>query len=117
MTVKECYEKMGGDYADAMSRLRDDDRIKRFLGKVASDKSFDELSAALSAHDVETAFRAAHTLKGVSSNLSITALYRSASALTEALRGKTEYDAEYDRLFDDVARDHALAVRCINGID
>ena len=34
MTVKECYEVMKGDYDDVMSRLRSDDRVKKFLLKV-----------------------------------------------------------------------------------
>ena len=41
----------------------------------------------MASQDYEQAFRAAHTIKGVAQNLSFTALYQSASALSEALRG------------------------------
>ena len=117
MTVQEAYIKMGGDYDDAMSRLRADDRIKRFLLRVADDQSFNNLCENLAAHNMEEAFRAAHTLKGVSSNLSLTRLCKSATAITEVLRGKTEYSADLEPLLETVKQDHALTVECIRSID
>ena len=116
MTIQECYEKMGGDYADVVSRLRTDERIQRFLLKVADDKSFAELESSLKAHDIPTAFRAAHTLKGVCLNLSITRLYKSASAMTEELRGKTEYSPAYEQMLEKVREDYELTVSCIKAI-
>ena len=65
MTVRECYEKMGANYDDVLSRLRTDDRITRFLGKVADDESFTLLCNSLKERNMEEAFRAAHTLKGI----------------------------------------------------
>lgn len=32
MTVQEFYEEVGGDYNDIMSRLRTEERIKKFAG-------------------------------------------------------------------------------------
>lgn len=117
MTVEECYEKMGGDYADVMSRLRTDERVKRFLLKVAEDASFNNLCESIAAHNIEEAFRAAHTLKGVCSNLSLTKLQRSASAMTEVLRGKTEYSPEFEPYLDKVKEDYAVTVDCIKNLD
>lgn len=117
MTVEECYEKMGGDYADVMNRLRADDRIKRFLLKVADDASFNNLCENIASHNIEEAFRAAHTLKGVCSNLSLSMLCRSASAMTEVLRGKTEYSAEFEPYLDRVKEDYAVTIECIKNID
>lgn len=117
MDVKQCYEQMGGDYDDVMSRLRTDERVKKFLLKVVEDKSFDSLCENLKARNIEEAFRAAHTLKGVGLNLSLTRLHKSASAMTEALRGKTEYSAEYEPLFEKVKEDYELTVSCIRAID
>ena len=45
----------------------------------------------------EEAFRAAHTLKGVTQNLSFTKLYHSSHAITEALRAK-DYDLAKERV-------------------
>ena len=117
MTVEECYEKMGGDYADVTSRLRTDERIKRFLLKVVDDASFNNLCENLAAHNIEEAFRAAHTLKGVCSNLSLTMLFHSASAITEVLRGKTEYSAEVEPYLERVKEDYAVTMECIKKLD
>ena len=117
MTVQEAYVKMGGDYDDAMSRLRTDDRIKRFLQRVADDQSYKNLCDSLEAHNMEEAFRAAHTLKGVSSNLSLTRLCKSATAITEVLRGKTEYSAEFEPYLAVVKGDYELTIECIKSID
>lgn len=117
MTISECYEKIGGNYADVVSRLRTDERIKRFLLKVADDSSFNDLCKAIAARDTEAAFRAAHTLKGICLNLSLTMLYTSASALTEALRGKTEYSADFEPLLEKVKSDYAVTVGCIRELD
>ena len=43
MTVKECYDKAGADYADAINRLGTDALIKRFSIKFLDDKSFQSL--------------------------------------------------------------------------
>lgn len=117
MDVKQCYEQIGGDYDDVMSRLRTDERIKKFLLKVADDKSFDMLCEMLAAKNIEEAFRAAHTLKGVCLNLSLTRLYKSASAMTEALRGKTEYDEAFEPLLERVREDYKVTVTGIRAID
>ena len=100
MTVKECYEQMGGNYDDVMSRLRTDERVIKFLGKVVSDTSFELLTESLKNHSMDEAFRAAHTLKGVSMNLSLTKLYGVADKLTEALRGRSDYGEDLVPLYD-----------------
>ena len=100
MTVEECYEAIGGNYSDVMSRLRTDERIMKFLGKVLSDSSFALLTQSLENRNMEEAFRAAHTLKGVSMNLSLTKLYESAEPLTGALRGRTQYGDDLIPLYD-----------------
>lgn len=87
MTIQECYDIIGGNYGDIVSRLRTEERIARFLIKVADDKSFDLLKTSLEEHNMEEAFRAAHTLKGVAQNLSFTELYERAVTVTEILRG------------------------------
>lgn len=87
MTLKECYAAMEGDYDEVFSRLRKDERIQKFVVKFLDDKSFGELKAAVEAGDMDMAFRAAHTLKGVSQNLSLSKLFECTNKLTELLRG------------------------------
>lgn len=117
MDIKECYEMIGGDYDEVMSRLRTDERVKKFLLKVAEDKSYSALCENLAAHNIEEAFRAAHTLKGVGLNLSLTRLHKSASAMTEALRGKTEYSDEYLPYLEQVKKDYELTINGIKALD
>ena len=40
MTVQEFYEEVGGDYYDIMSRLRTEERIKKFAGMFTRDESY-----------------------------------------------------------------------------
>ena len=113
MTIQECYDVIGGNYGDIVSRLRTEERIARFLIKVADDKSFDLLKTSLEERNMEEAFRAAHTIKGVCMNLSLSVLYASAHDLTEALRGRSEYGADLEPLLEKVKADYARTVECI----
>lgn len=93
MTVKECYDFMGGDYAGVSSRLMKDERILKYLLKFKDSTDYQTMLDALAKEDYETAFRMAHTLKGVSLNLGFGGLQRTSSELCEALRnGKPEGD-------------------------
>lgn len=86
MTVENFYAYIGGDYAGTKARLMADDRIVRFVNKFPADGSYQLLLDSLAAGNVEEAFRAAHTIKGVAQNLGFTALYKSAEEVTEILR-------------------------------
>lgn len=48
--------------------------------------SMSQLTQAMDAGDVETAFRAAHTLKGICANLGFKSLFEVSYDITEALR-------------------------------
>lgn len=88
MTIQECYAALGGDYQEVLSRLYSEALVQRFVGKFLSDPSFQLLEDSMKAENYDEAFRAAHTLKGVSQNLSFTRLYQSSHEITEALRTK-----------------------------
>lgn len=84
--LRDCYILLGGDYDDVMSRLPREQLIQKFIFKFLDEKSYQELERALAEEDYETAFRAAHTIKGNCQNLSFSRLSESSSQLTEALR-------------------------------
>ena len=114
MELRECYVKCGGDYEDALSRLMNKEAfVKRLLLKFPDDGSFLLLKTSIDGGDAETAFRAAHTLKGVAQNLSLTKLGSSASALTEALRGGSLTD-DVPALMLRVSQDYAVTLAAIN---
>lgn len=86
MEIQEIYTALHGNYTDAKIRLMNDRLIEKFLRKFLDDKTMSELLSAVEAGDRELSFRAAHTLKGVASNMAFTELTKSASDLTEQLR-------------------------------
>ncbi|MBQ5333066.1 MAG: Hpt domain-containing protein [Oscillospiraceae bacterium] len=114
MTIQECYQQFGGDFDEVKNRLPSEILIKKFIAKFLDDSSFSDLHIAMEEGNREKAFSAAHTLKGVCSNLSITRLFLSASKLTELLRVGTEsLPADADIFFEEVRRDYELTVSTI----
>ena len=89
MTMRECYEAIGGNYEDVLGRLHSEALIRRFTLKSLEDQSYIQLNQALENENFEDAFRSAHTLKGVCQNLSFDRLYEVSNDLTELLRDRT----------------------------
>ena len=89
MTMRECYEAIGGNYEDVLGRLHSEALIRRFTLKFLEDQSYLQLKQALENKNYEDAFRSAHTLKGVCQNLSFDHLYEVSNELTELLRDRT----------------------------
>ena len=92
MTIQEFYAQIGGSYADTVRRLCSESFVLRFVKKYPANPSFDELCEAVDRSDWESAFRAAHTLKGVAQNLGFDRLYAVSVPLTEAMRGAKPLD-------------------------
>ena len=113
MTVKECYDAMGADYEDVMRRLRTDDRVKKFLLRLLDDKSFEMLKNAMAQKNMEEVFRAAHTMKGVGQNLSLTRLYESAATLSDEVRDNKTYREELEALFAQIKETYDLTISSI----
>ena len=111
MTIQECYAALEGDYQEVLSRLYSEALVQRFVGKFLSDQSFPLLERSLKDQNYEEAFRAAHTLKGVTQNLSFTKLYRSSHELTEALRAQ-DYGLA-SQLFSSVEADYIQTIAAI----
>lgn len=111
MTLQECYAALGGDYNEALSRLMSDRLVSKFVIKFLDDGSYELLGRSLQAGNIEEAFRAAHTIKGMCLNLAFTRLANSSIALTEELRaGHTDVDA----LYQEVVKDYKITVDAIN---
>ena len=114
MTIQECYQKLGGDYAQVEKRLPGIHLIRRFIAKFLDDGSYPELCRAMEQGQTEEAFRAAHTLKGVSANLGFDRLTASSGELTELLRGRTDgIPTEVVPLLDMVRQDYELTADAI----
>lgn len=107
---------------DLMQVLRDDGNdpdgfLKRFMGRMdfyekylrrfLEDTCFEKITVSLKEGNVEEAFTASHTLKGIAANLGLTRLYDVDVVLVEKLRANNtegiqeDYDAikeEYERV-------------------
>lgn len=87
MNLEEFYAQIGGDYADTLQRLCNENMVKKFVKKYQDDPTCADLHNAVEQQDWEVAFRGAHTLKGVAQNLGFERLYQVSAVLTEAMRG------------------------------
>lgn len=104
MTVQEFYTEVGGSYDEIMTRLRTDERVIKFVGMFAKDDSYNTLVRTMEEGNIDEAFRAAHTMKGVSQNMAFTKLFESSHAITEALRAKNMEEA--NKLLEQVTQDY-----------
>lgn len=110
----------GGDFAAVKGRLFKEEMIERFVRRFLEDPSFGELSRALEGKTVTEAFRAAHTLKGVCSNLGFDRLGNSSSELTEYLRRREQEQVDWEQcrlLFGKVAEDYGQVTEAIRQLD
>ena len=87
MPLAEFFPSIGSSAQPVLRRLGGEERVRRYLLRFAEDPTYAALIAAAERGDGEGAFRAAHTLKGLSATLGLDTLYTAASALTEQLRG------------------------------
>ena len=113
MTIEQCYAVIGGSYAEVSRRLPSRQLVEKFARKFPEDPSYAELIDAVVAGDRDTAFRAAHTLKGVAANLSFSRLCASARQLTELLRPTDTIPPEASSLLEAVTRDYEATVSAI----
>ena len=76
-----------------------------------SDGSYQMIADGIEAKDAETAFRGAHTLKGVCLNLGFQKLYEVSAELTEALRDRELKG--YEEQFAAVQKQYQITVEAI----
>ena len=90
MLTLDALRAFGADVDEGMNRCMNNEQFYiRLIGMALEDPGFGKLETALAAGDVQAAFEAAHALKGVLGNLSLTPLYAPTSELTELLRAGT----------------------------
>ncbi|MCI2068058.1 MAG: Hpt domain-containing protein [Bacilli bacterium] len=83
----------------------------KFLKKFPMDASFPLIKPAFDKGDLEAAFEAAHTVKGVSGNLGLTRLYKATSNTVALLRAQ-EKDKAVES-YQEIADSYAEAVKTI----
>ena len=91
--------------------------LAKFAKKFPSDPTYGELIGAFESGDMPTAFRMAHTLKGLCLNLGLDKLQVSSSELTEALRNTEAVAPNAPELLEQVKRDYEMTVNAINAVE
>ncbi len=93
--LKEKLDRAGVDVASAMDRFLGNEKLLiKFLGKFPKDGSYALFKSAMEEKRYDDAFKAAHTLKGLSANLSLTGMFEVISSEVEFLRGSMYEEAE-----------------------
>ena len=113
MITIEKLNAFGADTADGLGRCFGNEALYlKLVATIPSESNFDKLQSALAAGDLESAFLAAHALKGVLGNLSLTPLYQKVIEITELLRNKTATD--YSPLLTNIlAQKEKLGKLCV----
>lgn len=109
MTLREFYAKTNADYDAVIRRLINETLVLKYLNKFQNDAYFTQLQQSVRQKDYETAYRCAHTLKGLCLSLGFETMSKPVIELTEELRsGITEnadtYIAVIDPLYADIIR-------------
>lgn len=85
--LKEQLKNVGVDVDTGLKRFMNNEALyMKFLNKFLTEPTYEQLRECIQKEDYPEAFRQAHTLKGVSANLSLTLLADKVSELVELLR-------------------------------
>ena len=112
MLTIEGLNSFGANTAEGLGRCYQNEALYlRLVKMIPAEQNFDKLKNSLEQNDLDTAFEAAHALKGVTGNVSLTPLYEALSDITERLRVKE--DADYPTLLKAVLEQRdAFAALC-----
>lgn len=84
---KKQLETVGVDVNTGLKRFMNNEALyMKFLNKFLTEPTYEQLKECIEKEDYQGAFRQAHTLKGVSANLSLILLTDKVSQLVELLR-------------------------------
>lgn len=115
MNLEEFYAVVGGNYEDTVARLMNEQIVRKFVSAFLKDKSYDEFLEKYNAGENDEAFRAVHTLKGLSLNLGFESLSSASIAVTEALRdGKNDVTSQ---MIEELKGAYNLTCDAINQLD
>ena len=106
--TRKKLQTAGIDAESAIQRFMGNEALyEKFALQFLEDPTYDTLLDAIANREVQEAFAAAHTLKGISGNLSFSNLYVLRGMMTELLRKEElgaakEYIPELERVYQTV---------------
>lgn len=93
MITVEKLNSFGANTTEGLTRCFGNEALYlKLVATIPGDAVFEKLKQNLEAKNLDGAFEAAHALKGVLGNLSLTPLYETAIEITELLRKHTDMD-------------------------
>lgn len=111
-SFRDVFEAYGADYQTTLARFMNSEKsYLRFLDMLFQDGSLQKLGEGLFSGDLDSAFEAAHTLKGVAGNMGLAPLYQAVCRLVEPLRtreARGDYPAQYQAVVDEFKKVEAL---------
>lgn len=111
MLTLEKMRDLGIDPTDGLTRCMNNEIFFfKMISMAVANDYFDTLGPALEKNDLESAFEAAHALKGVIGNLALKPIYEPLAEMTELLRAKKQ--ADYISMYRPIKeiRDQLLAL-------
>ncbi|MBR6343105.1 MAG: Hpt domain-containing protein [Selenomonadaceae bacterium] len=111
MLTLEKMRDLGIDPTDGLTRCMNNEVFFfKMISMAVANDYFDTLGPALEKNDLESAFEAAHALKGVIGNLALKPIYEPLAEMTELLRAKKQ--ADYISMYRPIKeiRDQLLAL-------
>ena len=104
MLTIDSLKALGVDTKEGLGRCMNNEAFYlRLVGMGLNDAAFQRLTEAKEAGDTAAVFEAAHALKGVTGNLSLTPLYAPIDRLTERTRNAPQ-GTDIDDLYDEIMR-------------
>ena len=113
MTLREFYDKTGGDYDEVCERLGGPETVGLIVKMLVTDRHYERCRQALIEGDAESAFIAAHALKGICMNLDLRKIQEDASRLTDVLREGQRNMAEAPAAFSALQASYLDAIEAL----
>jgi len=113
MLTIDALNQFGCNTDDGLSRCMGNEAFYfKLIGKVIDDKNFQMLEDAVASKDLDKAFDAAHSLKGVLGNLALTPVYQPVYEITELLRERKDIDySEYIKTISEKRKELAALMK------
>ena len=116
MTIKELYDRIGGNYDQAVRVMKSDRLIDKYVRKLTASQVAESLAEAGKTMDPVKLFESAHAMKGVCSNLGLEALANAVNDITEEFRpgnARRLSDADVQSRLDAIARQYQITAEGI----
>ena len=111
MLTLDALREYGADVGEGLGRCMNNEAFYlRLVGMALEDKGFEMLHSAIDAGDLKAGFEAAHALKGMLGNVSLSNVLEPVLEMTEALRAGEERDYKplLDKMDEELSKLKAL---------